>query len=340
LLIIALTQSASAVLIAHYEFDGDLTDSVGTRDGSLLNPESAIVVGGARVGTGYLSVDTTGDANGPQVGFESGGDPFDLGSGARTIAFFVRTSGVSGNRPVFFSLGSGIGENSGQRFDLGFPDAASTNDLRVEVNGNGPGGGDIEPIATDLADGQWHHVAIRTDNFAILGNVELFINGASIGFVGGGNNPPIVTAPSPLYIGDSVGLSVLNPTRGFSGDFDDFRVYAEFLSDSAIAELAAAVSPAVLGDFNSDGFVDAADYTIWRDNLGGDASALNGNGSGSPTVVGADYDLWRANFGNPTSGSLGAANSVPEPASLVSLVAIASAFATIFRRRQYVAVHC
>jgi autotransporter-associated beta strand protein len=55
------------------------------------------------------------------------------------------------------------------------------------------------------------------------------------------------------------------------------------------------------GDFNDDGSVDAADYTIWRDNLSGTFN-LNGNGNetgGSAGVVDqADYDLWRANFGS------------------------------------------
>ena len=45
------------------------------------------------------------------------------------------------------------------------------------------------------------------------------------------------------------------------------------------------------GDFNYDGIVDAADYTVWKDNLGLASSALNDNGSGAATVVQADYLL-------------------------------------------------
>ena len=43
------------------------------------------------------------------------------------------------------------------------------------------------------------------------------------------------------------------------------------------------------GDYNNDGSVDAADYTIYQDNSGGDSSVLNGNGSGAGTVVQANY---------------------------------------------------
>ena len=43
------------------------------------------------------------------------------------------------------------------------------------------------------------------------------------------------------------------------------------------------------GDYNLNGAVDAADYTVWRDGLG-------------TTYTQADYDVWRANFGQ-TIGS-------------------------------------
>ncbi len=71
------------------------------------------------------------------------------------------------------------------------------------------------------------------------------------------------------------------------------------------------------GDFNNDGTVDAADYTVWRDNLNGDAAALNGNGSGGATVTTADYDLWVANFSNAAAAST--SQSVPEPSALLLL---------------------
>jgi hypothetical protein len=62
----------------------------------------------------------------------------------------------------------------------------------------------------------------------------------------------------------------------------------------------------VLGDYNGNGVVDAADYTVWRD-------------GGSPDDTIAGYNLWKANFGN--SGG-GAGGSVPEPASLILMTII------------------
>jgi hypothetical protein len=70
------------------------------------------------------------------------------------------------------------------------------------------------------------------------------------------------------------------------------------------------------GDFNYDGTVDAADFTVWQDNLGLSASALNGNGSGAATVVQTDYQMWKINFGQSTASGSGA-DPVPEPTTLL-----------------------
>ncbi|TWT78526.1 Glycosyl hydrolase family 85 [Posidoniimonas polymericola] len=79
------------------------------------------------------------------------------------------------------------------------------------------------------------------------------------------------------------------------------------------------------GDFNRDGVVDAADYTVWRDNLGAseDGGVLGGNGAGG-TVGADDYDLWRSNFGAalPT-GSESA--QVPEPTGVALSIGLALA---------------
>ena len=75
------------------------------------------------------------------------------------------------------------------------------------------------------------------------------------------------------------------------------------------------------GDFNHDGYVDAADYTIWRHSFGSTTNlAADGNING--LVDTGDYDLWRANFGHTAgSGSGVEANAaVPEPAMFVQLI--------------------
>ena len=61
------------------------------------------------------------------------------------------------------------------------------------------------------------------------------------------------------------------------------------------------------GDYNLNGVVDAADYTVWRDALGS-TTDLRADGSENGTIDEADYGVWKAHFGQtlspPGSGTL------------------------------------
>lgn len=86
------------------------------------------------------------------------------------------------------------------------------------------------------------------------------------------------------------------------------------------------------GDFNDDGVVDAADYTIWRDNLGASEALLAAGGNGDGVIDIVDYQRWKANFGATadTFGS-GALTATPEPSTL--LLMLASCVAAAIGRR-------
>jgi hypothetical protein len=79
----------------------------------------------------------------------------------------------------------------------------------------------------------------------------------------------------------------------------------------------------VLGDYNLNGIVDAADYTVWRDSLGQMGTTLAANGNRNDRIDAGDYDVWRAHFGQIAgSGSAANANAaVPEPSTLWMLLA-------------------
>lgn len=69
----------------------------------------------------------------------------------------------------------------------------------------------------------------------------------------------------------------------------------------------------LVGDYNNDGTVDAADYTVWRD-------------GGSPDSSQAGYDAWANNYGATAS-----AVAVPEPTAVLLAALAMGAFAA---RRQ------
>lgn len=85
----------------------------------------------------------------------------------------------------------------------------------------------------------------------------------------------------------------------------------DYTSEAVILEV---TGLGLTGDFNSDGVVDAADYTVWRDGYGA-------------TYDDTDYVLWKSNYG---ATLVGLAASVPEPSTLL-LMAIAGLGVRRFR---------
>lgn len=93
-----------------------------------------------------------------------------------------------------------------------------------------------------------------------------------------------------------------------------------------------AVPNGLLGDFNGNGVVDTADYTVWR-NAEPTDRLLNDDSPGVVDIT--DYDDWRANFGNAlaTGGGGSRSQAVPESATvlIVAFGWLASAWMRIRR---------
>ena len=82
----------------------------------------------------------------------------------------------------------------------------------------------------------------------------------------------------------------------------------------------------VPGDYNGNGTVDAADYVAWRN---------GGPLQNDPTdgVQPEDFDFWRANFGDSTAGSAGSASAIPEPGSMLLIIAGLASLVSVRPRR-------
>lgn len=114
-----------------------------------------------------------------------------------------------------------------------------------------------------------------------------------------------------------------------------------------VPPIAEAVRISVPGDFNGDGTVGAADYTVWRKNLGMTTGAFwsTGDADGDGAVDESDYQLWRQNFGTtlakqqPSTGKLTARVSLATAASSESSLKLTLKTVDISADNQFKDIH-
>jgi hypothetical protein len=97
-------------------------------------------------------------------------------------------------------------------------------------------------------------------------------------------------------------LTTDDPTAGFSTMF--------VLANSPLAPLP--------GDFNQNGVVDAADYTVWREAIESHAYNPLADGNRDGHITWADAEVWRTNFGR-TRTLAPVVTAAPEPTALLIL---------------------
>lgn len=220
----------------------------------------------------------------------------------------------------------GLGATDGE-FSLAItkPTSPWTWDTRVQMTGE-----QLEAVQQALADNDEDYLLeidvtyVASDLPANLSDINLHISLES-NLDGWNQVFPFADLNSPqdasftveIPLGDfnlSAGISSAIMHLGFAGSWSgDAIVYIDriALTDTTF------VSPEN-PDFNGDGIVDAADYTVWRDALGSSLAAADANGDG--TVDGLDYAVWRANFGAVISeGVQNQAAEVPEPGSVAMI---------------------
>lgn len=172
--------------------------------------------------------------------------------------------------------------------------------LEVSIALDDPTTGDRGVRKAVIADGQWHEYKWSLDHTAQWE-----------AWAAGGN-------------GQIDGLNVSLDSIQLFGS-SDATVYL----DSVFWDPSGAFDPRSMGDFNGDGVVDAADYTVYRDNYLAFGVDNPANANGDSVVTAADYAIWAANYGAST---LGASISIPEP-STGAIAAIVGLLAATYRKR-------
>ena len=133
--------------------------------------------------------------------------------------------------------------------------------------------------------------------------VQLTVNGVSKSFL--------------QIVRDASGNQSLGRSDLRYGLGPDNEIYVLNKRDGRVRRFSS-VSGLVEGDFNGDGEVDAADYTVWRDGLGDKYSQ-------------ADYQVWVDNYGF-SSSSTSTTTAIPEPSAALLMMIAGSVFCVDSRR--------
>ncbi len=198
----------------------------------------------------------------------------------------------------------------------------SLGDVTFEAHfGNGPGTGgfsstlgtttfaETATLEIDIAGApSFRYDAVRGAAFALGGTLDVNL----LPFLGPGPR-----AGQSFRIIDAVG----QPGTSITGKFDtldldplpqdlDWRL--DYQTDAVFLRIISTLP----GDYNGDGAVDAADYTVWRDSLDQVGEGLAADGNGDQRVDGDDYTYWRERFGDVVGGGSPLAAAVPEPSVL------------------------
>lgn len=143
-------------------------------------------------------------------------------------------------------------------------------------------------------------MVLNPENGALISAYDR--HGGFNGFQIVGDIPPPITALE-IEVNTTTGEVILKNPNPIAIGIDDYSITTDQntldTSGWSTLEDQGVNRP---GNFNGDNYVDAADYTVWRDNEGQDESALDGNGDGSGTVDAGDYDLWAENYGSLSIG--------------------------------------
>ena len=161
----------------------------------------------------------------------------------------------------------------------------------------------------------------NADKLAVTGNLDLSALGNALNVTGTGTGSWVIAT----YTGSLTGT--------FESITSGLNINYGTGTNSQIT-ISGTLSAALIGDYNGNGTVDAADYTVWRNNVGNNGSVLgpNRDPDNSGNVGPDDYASWKQNFGATGPGAGSQSGAVPEPTSLILLL-VAVAFSTLWHRR-------
>jgi len=231
---VAATVASHATLVAHYEFDGDYSATVGTD--ATADVAASIDATTVKVGSGSVAFDGSAAEN-TTYGGVVGGDTLkweSVSDDRLTMAFWMKAGTQTAASPTMVGLGDEGGNY--RRFDA----RVMGGNLRLELQGTG------STTSVNVSDGAWYFVGIVVPlATSTIGDTLYYVHNADGSLKATGNfggTAGLITGDGEVTIGDSK-----HGDRHFVGNIDDVRIYNSALDATQIAALAAIPEPATLG---------------------------------------------------------------------------------------------
>jgi concanavalin A-like lectin/glucanase superfamily protein len=301
-LLVGAPAQASPTLLHWWKGDGNVNDSVGTNNGSLIG-DTTFTTG---VSGQAFSFDGAGDyASVPD-------DPSHYFSGSFTVDLFVKSSDTTGEREVFalYECASSCPTgNAASAIVIALIDGQVDGEVRdADAGGPDSDGGQNVYSGASIADGSFHHLVLFRDNEA--GKVGLYVDGTEVaeenldpGAAGATAN--LDGEADPMTLGGVIEGGTGTPKDFLTGAIDEVKLYAGAAYPDTTPP---SVAPAVTGPVGGGGWyvgnVNAgwtvSDESVIRSSTGCDplpvtsdtagmtltcqATSAGGTGSGSVTI--------------------------------------------------------
>jgi len=318
---LVVEQGGTAHFGGNYSYGGTTVGSIEGAGTFALNGSEL------RVGTRNIDTTVTGSiVDAP--GTSTNGRLTKIGSGTLTLegtnTYTGLTTVSTGALLVNGSVAGDVQVDAGATFGGSGTIAGDLNvaDGAILAPGNSPGTLHSGSLTLNPASVLNFEFGVVSDLMIVAGDVTLdgVLNiTAGLGFNAFGEE--IITYGGTLT---DNGLTIGSVPAGFSAA--DFQL--DFSTPGEIHFLGP--TQTVPGDYNFNGIVDAADYTVWRDHLGSATALPNDD---TPGVGNDDYARWKSHFGQVAGRGGGQLSPIPESASLTLFFALVSSVLAAGRLR-------
>ncbi len=151
-----------------------------------------------------------------------------------------------------------------------------------------------------------------------------FPEGVSSGSYEGEFDLALASTYNPAFITSSGG-TISTAYNGLAAALNNGKAYFDIHTSAFPDGEIRGILSYVLGDYNDNGIVDAADYVVWRHTYAHTGEGLKADSNNDNVINETDYTAWREHFGQAglssgTASGVADSANVPEPAPAVLLL--------------------